>query len=356
MFEILRPLIAPVDFKYADGGALRRRAIQCAVLLALYGQSEGNFHPWQEIIEKTILDRLQNKPASLLKKIQGDRLRQEFLTEQKDLIDGIMFVLKDTNGDRKLLPSVAISYFSSTQKLIAMVDCVAKLNAFTEIEDFQTEYQADDSFGLSVLVTAASCQLLQSVCGRFPLSCTVEETRGVFFKFVEGALPMQDGMITRTPEVRDDFEDDDDFDFDDTPSKSSSVNENDPLSEMYMAAIELESTLVKHVASFASQTESQKIQNERLMSIMLQVYRKTTLESRVKDQVLSCIPRYFNLSCFSRAESEFVAHCMLEWNRLDKFLENVPSAIIALEFMDKMISSDDASQPARVPFLDLTFE
>ena len=167
---------------------------------------------------------------------------------------------------------------------------------------------------------------------------------------------MQDGMITRTPEVRDDFEDDDDFDFDDTPSKSSSVNENDPLSEMYMAAIELESTLVKHAASYLSHAESQKIQKERLMSIMLQIYRKTSLESRVKDQVLSCIPRYFNLSCFSRAESEFVVHCMLEWNGLDKFIENVPSAIIALDFMNKMISSEDTSQPARVPFLDLTFE
>jgi hypothetical protein len=351
MFDVLRPLIVPVSFKYTDGGAFRKRAIQCAVLLALQGQPEGDFHPWHEVIEKTILERLRSQPASLLPKIQGDRLRQEFLTEQKDLIDGLMFVLKDDNRDREFLPAVAASYFSNTRNLKDIVECFNKLNAFSEIQDFQAEYQADEFFGLAVGVSAASCKLLQAVCCRFPLSCTVEETMPIFLNHVEGTLPMEDGMISQTPKADDNFEDEDDFDFDDTPSRSSTVNENDPLSEMYIAALELEASLVKHSST---QTGADFVK-ERLTSIMMQMYRKTTLESRVKDQVLSCIPRYYNLSCFSKKESEFFAAFLLQWNKLDKIVENVPSAMIGIEFMDKLISSEQTTLEARMPFLDLTF-
>lgn len=115
MFKVLQPLIAPVDFKYTDGGAFRRRAIECAVMLALFGKSDGSFHPWREIIENTILDRLTKKPVSALVQLKGEKLRGEFLTEQNDLIDGLLFVLKDGNRDRQPLPSVALAFFSSTE-------------------------------------------------------------------------------------------------------------------------------------------------------------------------------------------------------------------------------------------------
>ena len=234
MFALLRPLIAPADFKYSDGGAFRRRVIQCAVALAMFGQSEDDFHPWREIMEQTILVRLQQLPAAALKRIHGDKARHEYLTEQKDLINGLMFVLKvESNVDRETLPSVAAFYFSSSRNLVAIVDCLAKLNAFSQIEDFQMEFGAEDCFGHAVGVTAACCNLLQAVCCRFPLSCTVEESRGAFFNFAESALPMEDGNVTRTPVSSDaDFGDDGDFDFDDTPSRSSSVDESDPISEM----------------------------------------------------------------------------------------------------------------------------
>ena len=358
MFRILQPLIAPVDFKYTDGGAFRRRAIECAVMLALFGKPEDSFHPWQEIIENTILDRLTKKPVSSLTQLKGEKLRGEFLTEQKDLIDGLMFVLKDGNRDRKPLPSVALAFFSSTRSLLAVVGCVAKLNAFTVIADFQVDHSDKEYFGKAVDVTVASCKLLQAVCDRFPLSCTVEETRDVLFNYVQGALPMEDGHITETPVAeKDDFEAEDDFDFDDTPSRSGSFEDNDPLSVMYMAGIELEASLVKHVAS---QVDAD-IQKDRIDSIMRKMYRKTTLESRVKDQVLSCISRHYNLSCFSKSESEAFAALLFVWNtsgsdiKAEKLMDNVPSAMNAIEFMDKMISSSETSREARLPFLDLTF-
>ena len=358
MFKVLQPLIAPVDFKYTDGGAFRRRAIECAVMLALFGKSDGSFHPWREIIENTILDRLTKKPVSALVQLKGEKLRGEFLTEQNDLIDGLLFVLKDGNRDRQPLPSVALAFFSSTRSLISVVSCVAKLNAFTAIEDFQMDHSDKEYFGKAVDVTVASCKLLQAVCDRFPLSCTVEETRDVFFTYVQGALPMEDGHITETPVVEDEFEDEDDVDIDDTPSRSSSFNENDPLSAMYIAGIELEASLVKHVAS---QVDGD-IQKDRIDSIMRKMYRKTTLESRVKDQVLSCITRHYNLSCFSKSESETFAALLFTWNtagsdmKAEKLLDNVPSAINAIEFMDKVISSYETTREARVPFLDLTFQ
>jgi hypothetical protein len=351
MFGVLRPLIVPVGFTYTDGGAFRKRAIQCAVLLALLGQTQGDFHPWHEVIEKTILERLRSHPAPLLLKLQGDRQRQEFLIEQKDLIDGLMFVLKDGYRDREFLPSVTASYFSNTRNLNDIVNCLSKLNVFTQIQDFRSEYEADEFFGLAVGVAAASCKLLQAVCCRFALSCTVEETLPVFLNFVEGALPMEEGSILQTPMAEDNFEDEDDFDIDDSPSRSGVVYDSDPVSEMYIAALELEASLVM----YASRQVGVEFAKERLTCIMMQMYRKTTLEARIKDQVLSCIRRYYDLSCFSKKESEFFAARLLEWNSLDRLVENIPSAVIALEFMDKMILSDFTSLEARTPFLDLTF-
>lgn len=351
MFHVLQPLIAPTDFIYSDGGAFRRRAIQCAVMLALFGQPQGQFHPWHEIIENTLLRRLKQRSASAMKSLKGDRLIQDLFMEQKDLIEGLMYILKDSNHDREPLPSVAVAFFSNIHKLIGFVESVSRLNAFTEIEDFQAEHQQEEWFGLAVVVTASLCRLLQAVCSRFSLSCTVEETRDLFFNFVQGALPMEGGLVTTTPVVDDSFEIEDDFGFDDTPSKSSSVNENDPLSTMYMAGIELEATIVKH----ASIQVAEDIQKARITSIMGALYRKSTLESRVKDQILTCIPLYYNLSCFSKTESDFFVQHLLEWNQLDKILDNVPSAIVAVEFMEKMISSDSTCRDARMPFLDCTF-
>jgi hypothetical protein len=321
-------------------------------MLALFGKPVADFHPWFEVVEKTILDRLHHQPASLLPTLAGDRLKQEFLTEQKDLIDGLMFVLKDDSRDRSPLPAVAVSYFSNTRNLKKFVGCVAKLNAFTEIADFHIEYEADEFFGQSVGVTAALCKLLQAVCCRFPLSCTVEETMPDFFKFLEGALPMENGRIIETPVVEKSIDDDDEYAFDDTPSRSSSVDEKDPLSEMFLAALELEASLVKH----GSIQVGADFAKSRLQSIMMAMYRKTTLESRVKDQILSCIPRYYNLACFSKVESQYFAAYVTQWNHLDKLLDNVPSAAVAIEFMNKMISSHQTSLEARIPFLDLTFE
>jgi hypothetical protein len=232
-----------------------------------------------------------------------------------------------------------------------IVECLDTLNAFTQIQDFVSEYQAEEFFGLAVGVTAASCRLLQAVCCRFPLSCTVEETLPIFLNHVECALPMEEGHILQTPMADDTFEDEDDFDFDDTPSRSSTINENDPLSEMYMAALELEASLVKH----AYHQIGAEFAKERLTCIMMQMYRKTTLEFRVKDQVLFCITRYYNLSYFSKKESEFFATMLLEWNKLDRLIENVPSAVVAVDFMNTMISSDQTTPEARMPFLDLTF-
>ena len=88
----------------------------------------------------------------------------------------------------------------------------------------------------------------------------------------------------------------------------------------------------------------------------MQMYRKTSLESRVKSEVLACIPLHYNLACFTEKESEFFAANALQWNPIDGFLENVPSALVAIEFMDKMISSEAATSEARKPFLNLTFE
>ncbi len=112
---------------------------------------------------------------------------------------------------------------------------------------------------------------------------TVEETRYVFFQHAEEALPMEDGHITETPIVEDDgFADEDGFDFDVTPSRSVTVDENDPISDMYMAALRLDATLVRHAASQLDRS----FQQQRLRGIMLAIYRKTTLETRVKSEVL----------------------------------------------------------------------
>ena len=140
MFALLQPLIAPKDFKYNDGGAFRRRVIQLAVLLAMLGQSEKDFHPWHEIIEKNILVRLQQLhfDAQTFTRIVGDKPRHELLMEQKDLINGVMFAL-----NREVLPSVAVSYFSNTRNLIALAASISRLNAFTQIPDFD-DFRGED--------------------------------------------------------------------------------------------------------------------------------------------------------------------------------------------------------------------
>jgi hypothetical protein len=119
-----------------------------------------------------------------------------------------------------------------------------------------------------------------------------------------------------------------------------------------MAAIRLDATLLQHSSS---QLDGE-MQRSRLINIMMQMYRKTSLESRVKSEVLACIPLHYNLACFTEKESEFFAANVLLWNPLDRFLENVPSALVAIEFMDSIISSAAAAQDARKPFLNLTFE
>jgi hypothetical protein len=350
MFALLQPLIAPKDFKYNDGGAFRRRVIQLAVLLAMLGQSEKDFHPWHEIIEKNILVRLQQLhfDAQTFTRIVGDKPRHELLMEQKDLINGVMFTL-----NREVLPSVAVSYFSNTRNLIALAASISRLNAFTQIPDFD-DFRGEDCFGDAVGVTEACCNLLQAVCERFPLSCTVEETRDIFFQYAEEALPMEDGHITETPIVEDDgFADEDDFDFDVTPSRSATVDENDPISIMYMAALRLDATLVRH----ASSQLDRSFQQQRLRGIMLAMYRKTTLEPRVKSEVLLCILKNYDLACFTREDTEFVAVHLLKWNSLETFLNNIPSALVAIEFMDRVISApiDQVARDVRIPFLDLSF-
>ena len=81
---------------------------------------------------------------------------------------------------------------------------------------------------------------------------TVEETRDIFFQYAEEALPMEDGHITETPIVEDDgFADEDDFDFDVTPSRFVAVDENDPISVMYMAALRLDAILVRETCVIA---------------------------------------------------------------------------------------------------------
>ncbi len=97
---------------------------------------------------------------------------------------------------------------------------------------------------------------------------------------------MEDGHITETPIVEDDgFADEDDFDFNVTPSRFVAVDENDPISVMYMAALRLDATLVRH----ASSQLDRSFQQQQLRGIMLASYRKTTLETRVKSEVLLCI-------------------------------------------------------------------
>jgi hypothetical protein len=352
LFGVLQPLIAPVSFKPPQD--TRVLAIQCTVTLAMFGQPDADFHPWREIMERTLLVRLQQLPASALKKIHGDRPKKEFLSEQLDLINGIILALKVEAKfearDREVLPQVVASFFSSTRNLISLVGCLATLNAFSHVEDFDSE-SGEDYFALAVDVAAATCNLLQAVCCRFPLSCTVEDTRDVFFRHAESALPMVDGHITETPVVVDDgFGDDDEF-YDETPSRTSSVQEDAAISVMYMAAVRLDATLVHHASS-----QVDDLQRTRLVEIMMRLYRKTSLEFRVKSEVLTCIVRYYNLSCFTKEISEFFVQNILLWNPLDTFDKNTPSAVIAIDFLEEVISSTDTTHEARMPFLDLSFE
>ena len=117
-----------------------------------------------------------------------------------------------------------------------------------------------------------------------------------------------------------------------------------------MAAIRLDATLAHH-ASF----QVDDLQRTRLFEIMMRLYRKTTLEFRVKSEVLTCLVRYYNLSSFTKEISEFFIQNVLLWNALDAFDKNVPSAVIAMDFMEKVISSKDTTPEARMPFLDLSF-
>jgi hypothetical protein len=268
--------------------------------------------------------------------------------EQKDLINGVMFVLK-----REVLPSVAVSYFSNTQNLIDLVKSISLLNAFTIIPDFEIEFSSYDCFGYAIGVVEACCNLLQAVCERFPLSCTVEETRGAFFDFAQTALPYEEGHITITPKPQPDDDEESETDYDDVPSRSASEPETDPVSVMYMAALRLDATLVKHVSSQLGRS----FQQQRLRDIMLAVYRKTTVESRVKSKVLSCILEYYDLACFTQGDTAFVAEHVLQWNSLATFLNNIPSVLVAIEFMDKMISApyDQVARDVRIPFLNLSF-
>ena len=66
--------------------------------------------------------------------------------------------------------------------------------------------------------------------------------------------------------------------------------------------------------------------------------------------------RYYNLSSFTKEISEYFVKNILSWNPLDTFDKNTPSAVIAIDFIEKVISSTDTTHEARVPFLDLSFE
>ncbi len=161
---------------------------------------------------------------------------------------------------------------------------------------------------------------------------------------------MVDGHITETPRVVDDgFGDEDDF-YGDTPSRTRTPEEDAAISVMYMAAIRLDATLV-HRASF----QVDDLQRTRLVEIMMRLYRKTSVEFRVKSEVLTCLVRYYNLSSFTEEKSVFFVQNILLWNPLDAFNKNFPSAVIAIDFMEKVISSKDTTPDARKPFLDLSF-